>query len=75
MSDPPSTPRQPPGKSAPKAWADMVDDMETMPVEQARRLRPSDMGVKIGPIMDERQFQEYCKTRGNRVQVITKPQK
>ena len=71
MSEPPRTPAQ----SAPKAWADMVDEMDTMPVEAAKRLKPSDVGVRFGPLMDERQFQEYCKARGNRVQVIQKPQK
>lgn len=65
--------REPP--SPPQQWADMVDDMETMPVEQARRLKPSDMGVKLGPIMDEKQFREYCNTRNKKVQIIKPPQK
>lgn len=74
MSEPPSTPRKP-SKPPSQAWADMVDDMDTMPVDQAKRLKPSDVGVKFGPIMDEHQFREYCSARPNRTHVIQTPKK
>ena len=59
-----------PAKEKHVSWADVIDDMDTMPVEEAQRLSPSDIGVQFGPIMDERQFQEYQRTRKNKVRVI-----
>lgn len=52
------------------AWSDMVDEMQPMPVEQARQLDPRDIGVRMGPIMDEHQFREYCKTRNRKVRIV-----
>lgn len=52
--------------SAPKpseSWADMVDSMDVMPLEDARRLKPSDFAVKFGPIMDEKEFEAYRQLR------------
>lgn len=77
MADPnaPTAATQTPEKAASAAekrvsWADMVDEMDTMPVEDAKALRPSDIGVRVGPIMDEHQFQEYTRARKNKVRVI-----
>lgn len=56
-----------------EAWSQFVGGMETMPVKEARTLAPKDMGVQFGPVMDERQFEEYRKARGpGRVHVLKK---
>ena len=68
---PPSAPQQPgaPLKAA-RAWASFVGGMQTMPAEQARRLDPKDIGVHVGPVMDEAQFEAYRKARGGSVRVL-----
>lgn len=56
--------------SAHTAWADFVDTMEKMPIEEAQRLTADDVNMHVGPIMDEQQFEEYRKTRRNKVKII-----
>lgn len=75
MTDPSTTPQKAPGPeqrpSAPppaplkpaQAWAQFRDGMRTMPLDQARALKPRDIGVQLGPIMTEAQFEEYRKSR------------
>ena len=53
-----------------ETWSEVVQGMQTMPVEEARKLNPRDIGVRMGPIMDEAQFREYCKMRKTRVRII-----
>jgi hypothetical protein len=54
-------------KGVAAAWADVVDDMDTMPVQDARALKPKDIGVHFGPMMTAEEFAEYRKTRNVRV--------
>lgn len=54
-----------------EAWAQFVGGMETMPVDDARKLQPKDIGVQMGPVMDEAQFEAYRKARAGQVRVIT----
>ncbi len=74
---PVQTPPQPPGapiKTAAEAWASFVGGMGVMPAEEARRLDPKkDIGVHLGPVMDEAQFEAYRKARGGAVRVLNKP--
>jgi hypothetical protein len=71
-----STPAPPPApvkKPAHLAWADMVDDMDTMPLQRAKSLTPSEIGAMFGPVMDERQFQQYRQARakqGREVRIL-----
>lgn len=77
-ANPTTPPRAPPAASSQPsapikphlAWARFRQDMDTMPVDQARKLRPQDIGVQFGPIMDEKQFEEYQKARKGKVHVI-----
>lgn len=52
------------------AWAQFTGSMGTMPVSQARRLSPKDIGVHFGPVMDEAQFEAYRKAQGGNVRVL-----
>ena len=54
-------------KGVAAAWADVVDEMDTMPVQDARALKPKDIGVHFGPMMTAEEFAEYRKTRNVRV--------
>lgn len=70
-AEPPGAPlkaKRPPEKHV--AWADFVDGMETMPLEQASALTPRDIGVQFGPAMDEAQFAAYRKARGGNVRIL-----
>ena len=74
-SPPPSqqtskAPEETPRKPKHVAWADMVDSMDTMSVEDARALSPRDMGVHFGPIMDEKQFEAYRRARKGQVRIV-----
>ena len=70
-ADPPGAPLKPAKKKAVhEAWADMVDSMDTMSVDEAKALRPQDFGVHLGPIMDEKQFEAYKKARAGHVRVL-----
>ena len=52
------------------AWARFTGGMATMPVSQARRLRPEDIGVHLGPVMDEAQFEAYRRAQAGNVRVL-----
>lgn len=59
-------PESPPGaplKSKVGAWGEFVDGLETMPARDARKLKAKDVGVHLGPIMDEAQFKAYREAR------------
>lgn len=54
-----------------QAWARYVGNLTPMSAQQASGLRPSDIGVSMGPWMTQEQFEEYRKKR--KVHVIGKP--
>lgn len=60
----PSAPNAPAKPTAAQAWASFVGGMGTMSEEAARRLDPKkDIGVHLGPVMDEAQFEAYRRAR------------
>lgn len=79
---PPSVPREtldtPPGAPAKRRpekhveWTEFVGGMSTMPAKDARKLKPQDIGMHMGPMMDEAQFEAYRKSRQN-VHVVSLP--
>lgn len=79
---PAATPREAPGapsKAAKAArhvaWADFTASMATMPLQDARKLKPQDISMHMGPVMDEAQFEAYRKARqaqGANVTVLKK---
>lgn len=52
------------------AWADFVDGMNTMPVADAQRLKPKDIGFQLGPMMTEEEFEAYQRSRNGNVRII-----
>lgn len=54
------------------AWGEFVGGMSTMPAKDARKLKAQDIGVHVGPVMDEAQFEAYRKARRG-VHVISLP--
>jgi hypothetical protein len=82
---PAASPREAPGAPAKAAkaakaarhvaWADFTASMATMPLQDARKLKPQDIIMHMGPVMDEAQFEAYRKARqaqGANVTVLKK---
>lgn len=67
-SEPPTSPPGAPIKHRSRAqtWAQIVCGMQTMPVEDAKKLKPDDIGVCMAPFMlTEEEMEEYRRHRAN----------
>lgn len=70
-SKPAAAPDAPSKPTAAQAWASFVGGMGTMSEEAARRLDPTkDIGVHLGPVMDEAQFEAYRRARAGEGGVV-----
>lgn len=66
-------------EQAASAWAQEVQDMRARAdsVDWSKvdwsKLRPQDIGVRMGPVMTEEQFKAYRAATGGHAHVIKKP--